>query len=665
MLEKRIDLLERALESYSLDVEESVARVLKNTIKDPKSRAGSDGIAGLENQSPSAYSTGRSDQSSTMETLPSSSKDPRKEVEGILTVEASLNFDQDGEFRYFGPSSGRLQFQTETGEDSENGIQDSTPKSSIQSTMADGVSARKNQLIQSVMKDIQVSAELKDHLVDLYFAWEQPWCWVINERLFRESERHGGRFCNPLLLNCILAIASRFTDRVDVRSDSSDPNTAGSLFFDNAEVLLHYDLKWPTITTIQSLSIMGTMYVAVGADAAGWLHQGMANRLAIDMGLNLDPTSMEREPIISAEEIELRRQVYWALYCHDKLFASYTGRVCTMLNFQGVVNLPKVDPSCQGREDSWSFQTDEKFPLFTIRTSFASLQYSTITLCQILERILLNLYAPQPLSLNAERNTLLASCAAELTTWHRDLPSEMRIEPSASAMRVPHVFTLHMTYHTAIILLHKPFLTATRPNDIGRKTYDPSTTNPTVINASLACCQAAESICEISEKYRQIFGSFRRCPLTATHCNLMAALVSLQIPQSSKNQNMVPFDTCATVLHELSDSWLPPKRLLQNLLNLRSKKMGIMEISTPHSDQGRDEDLLGQPTIAELRSLSNSIRETTEVFQGVDVDTTTNIWGPFSLNSSTAPFLVGDDLGIPSYTLPEDYGIFEVYNQGF
>ncbi len=27
---------------------------------------------------------------------------------------------------------------------------------------------------------------------------------------------------------------------------------------------------------------------AIGADAAGWLHQGMANRLAIDMGLNLD-----------------------------------------------------------------------------------------------------------------------------------------------------------------------------------------------------------------------------------------------------------------------------------------------------------------------------------------------------------------------------------------
>lgn len=252
MLEKRVNLLERALESHSLDVEESVAQILKTD---------SHGTSGQENQSPGSYSIGRSEGYMTMDTLPSSSINPRKEVEGTLTVEASLNFDHDGEFRYFVPSSGRFQFQTEAEGYPENGPPSSTPKSSEHCTMADGVSARKNQLIQSVVKDTQVSAELKDHLIDLYFAWEQPWCWVVNERLFRDSEKHCGRFCNPLLLNCILAIASRFTDRVDVRSDPSDPNTAGSLFFDNAQAFLHCDLKWPTITTIQSLSIMGKSVV--------------------------------------------------------------------------------------------------------------------------------------------------------------------------------------------------------------------------------------------------------------------------------------------------------------------------------------------------------------------------------------------------------------------
>ncbi len=57
-------------------------------------------------------------------------------------VEASLNFDQDGEFRYFGPS-GRLHL--DRGRSAERSY-----SSTHQCTMADGVSARKNQLIQSV-----------------------------------------------------------------------------------------------------------------------------------------------------------------------------------------------------------------------------------------------------------------------------------------------------------------------------------------------------------------------------------------------------------------------------------------------------------------------------------------------------------------------------------
>lgn len=70
---------------------------------------------------------------------------------------------------------------------------------------------------------------------------------------------------------------------------------------------------------------------AMGSDAAGWLHQGTANRLALDMGLNMDPSVLSGAVALPPIEIELRRQIYWALYCHDKLSASYTGRVCTVL----------------------------------------------------------------------------------------------------------------------------------------------------------------------------------------------------------------------------------------------------------------------------------------------------------------------------------------------
>ena len=248
-LRKRIGLLERALEFREIDVEEAIALILSEDATTQKSS-----ILG-------ATSNKQTDETHFARRMMSASPDTvGTAMEGTLTMEESLNFDQDGEIRYFGPSSGRLQFQAD-----KNKTDTTRPHSSasnfIGNQQTGWVRFRQNQLIQSVMEESKVSEELRNHLIDMYFTWEQPWCWVVNERLFRESEHSGGRYCSPLLLNCILAVASRFTNRVDVRSDPSDPNTAGKLFLDNAEVLLHYDLKWPTITTIQALSIMGTIYV--------------------------------------------------------------------------------------------------------------------------------------------------------------------------------------------------------------------------------------------------------------------------------------------------------------------------------------------------------------------------------------------------------------------
>lgn len=209
---------------------------------------------------------------------------------------------------------------------------------------------RLSQACQDVETIPEVNQELKNHLIDLYFTWEQPWLQLVDEDLFRQSMQTNGRYFSPLLLNCILAIGSRYSERLEARSSPGDPNTAGRIFLDLAEVLLHFDLKSPSITTIQSLGIMAMVYVvslssillcvsvltpggrqAIGSDAKGWLRHGMATRLALDMGLNLDSAMLGRSHALPEEETKLRKQIYWALYCTDKLWASYTGRICTML----------------------------------------------------------------------------------------------------------------------------------------------------------------------------------------------------------------------------------------------------------------------------------------------------------------------------------------------
>lgn len=57
----------------------------------------------------------------------------------------------------------------------------------------------------------------------------------------------------------------------------------------------------------------------------------MANRLLYDLGLNIDPRVLPNSLYLTAEEAELRRQIYWSLYCVDKLVSGYTGCVCMML----------------------------------------------------------------------------------------------------------------------------------------------------------------------------------------------------------------------------------------------------------------------------------------------------------------------------------------------
>ncbi|PYI07732.1 hypothetical protein BO78DRAFT_442603, partial [Aspergillus sclerotiicarbonarius CBS 121057] len=455
--------------------------------------------------------------------------------------DGSLNVGGDGEARYFGASSGRMELQPTSGTDA---------GSSSSDTGARHLSALYHQARD---QETEIPVELMNHLVDLYFKWEQPWFQVVDEGLFRQSWQAGGRYCSPLLLNCIFAIGSRYSDREEVRSSPEDPNTAGQLYLEVAEVLLHFDLKSPSITTIQSLAIMAICYVATGFDAKGWLRHGMAIRLALDMGLNLDHSNLARSPQLPAEEVNLRRQIYWALYCTDKLWASYTGRVCTMLDFQTLVSLPSTLSS-----------TNKTVPQpadSTRRTLLEMLHWALCTQCQILEKILVNLYAPKRLPPGIRRQAFFESCLLELKSWKYHLPVELGIRDVATGNCLPHIYILHMVYQTSIILLVKPFLSAALKSP--RRDEDPSLT----IQLNL-CMEAARDTCLLGDKYRDLFGGFRRSPVTATHCTLSAALVLLQvrgIEKKSHDPRSQLVESCILTLGELSESWMPAQNYCRGL----------------------------------------------------------------------------------------------------
>ncbi|KAK1637517.1 hypothetical protein BDP81DRAFT_318007 [Colletotrichum phormii] len=232
LLRNRIDLLEAVLQSHTIDVEAAVAQL---------------SAAGTAPQLSSIASTLATGSDAGLSA--SAFDDLCATFEGALSLDESVNYDQDGEMRYFGPASGRLEFQSESTSESDDHASPLTSKS-----------METNRYILPLEADVYPE-DLTTELIDLFFEYQNPWCQVVDEKLFRESMKTQGRFFSPCLLNCILALGSRYSDRIDTRSIPEDQNTAGKIFLQKAEVLLHYDMKRPTITTIQSISLLVGVYV--------------------------------------------------------------------------------------------------------------------------------------------------------------------------------------------------------------------------------------------------------------------------------------------------------------------------------------------------------------------------------------------------------------------
>ncbi|KAK1595505.1 nitrogen assimilation transcription factor nirA [Colletotrichum navitas] len=129
-----------------------------------------------------------------------------------------------------------------------------------------------------------------------------------------------------------------------------------------------------------------------------------------------------------------------------------------------------------------------------------------------------------------------------------------------------------MVYHTCCILLFKPFLIRPKEAPVLPKTE-------TVKRLEELCVESAKRICHAGKKYRQVFGSFRKSPISATHCILTATLVLIQYarPEPEFANTGRPcctlyIEACLDILRELSTSWKPACRMRVDLIKYLYQK---------------------------------------------------------------------------------------------
>jgi hypothetical protein len=127
---------------------------------------------------------------------------------------------------------------------------------------------------------------LVQHLLDLYFCWEYPTLASLSREHFMEDFSAGRpRFCSPLLVNALLALASRFSDRPELRTDS-DPHTTGDAFFAEAQRLFWGMNGHHSLPTIQAVGIMAIRQASCGRDRESRYYAGQSVRLCIETGLH-------------------------------------------------------------------------------------------------------------------------------------------------------------------------------------------------------------------------------------------------------------------------------------------------------------------------------------------------------------------------------------------
>jgi hypothetical protein len=171
----------------------------------------------------------------------------------------------------------------------------------------------------------------------------------------------------------------------------------------------------------------------------------------------------------------------------------------------------------------------------------------------------------------------------DLKIWYYDLPQDLKLQigSTTAPAHSSAVYILHMLYHTTHILLGKAFLTGSRgpgENVIPdkKKAETPGHSEGIITKAGSCVYLAARQICTIARVYREVFGSFRRCPTTATHCTLSATLALLPsstAAESTRKSRLAAtiqsdIELCLEVLSELSLSWSTAGKLRAGLQQL-------------------------------------------------------------------------------------------------
>jgi len=438
-----------------------------------------------------------------------------------------------------------------------------------------------------------------------------------------------------LLLLVMFSISSRYSDRCSSMPIEGQYCNARDDYLEKAKQMLNLDYGNSKLTNCQSLILMAYREIGAGAMAESWLYTGMAIRMAQDMGLfrDVDKWFMPVKKFTYVDK-QIRKRVWWACVNMDKYVSTYMGRPmmiferdydtafpsadepdeherwggCT--SKRSSMELPTIHPNHpktaqdpQGAElagaqisdpivveqQSSGAHSPTRDPNDTIEQKSYTISCfnRAASLSVLISRIVANIYAIRIRVIGQSSETLLSLLDQNLARWYLDLPEQLRYRPhpihprpcktgskdldSEKRAPTPHLLTLHAQFYTALILLHRPFIPASRPQD---RTGNFSGDAPPPHPSHSICTTAANAITHIAQTYHEAFG-LRHAPAFLVYYIFTAAILHVNNANSEPGLALTAKSNllkCMKCLKEMAPTWTGAVRaweLLSGLVDLR------------------------------------------------------------------------------------------------
>ncbi|KAI0656534.1 fungal-specific transcription factor domain-containing protein [Cubamyces menziesii] len=448
-------------------------------------------------------------------------------------------------------------------------------------------------------------AHVREQLLDVYFTYVNPAVPVVDEEAFRiEYEtmcgstastststgqptvrpEHPQKLTN-LLLFAIFAVAASYVDRLPRRGagpegESDSPRATAADYAACARRILDTVYHESRSATVQALVLLGTREFGIGTLEEGWLHIGMAIRMALDLGLNRNPEKWTHNgrQLFTQKEMDIRKRIWWACCIADKFSALFLGRTIAIHETDFSTPLLEVPPD--DLEKLWrQSPIDPRYGTVPpVPAAYVSYLRHASSLYVLIGEILAKVYRVSRAHAVPSRDVRQA-LYARLMQWSLELPDCLTCSASTAGAGAragsgaggrpcppPHVLALHMQYWASVLLLHRPFIP--KGEQLARQDSPSLDPDPVPWESYDICQGAASQLSSVAMLYHEKY-DMRWAPPFLASC-LQAAGIMHVVTLRYKpldTQASVGLQRCINALTGMEVTWafgLRVRHLIQN-----------------------------------------------------------------------------------------------------